>query len=151
MRGRGLPLFEYTHPVLREWSRVSKAVREASALGVRFRISGGTVAINGDGTLPPALRGELVELSNRGVLRAFLTGGDDPDIAAVAFADRLGIERVLVETRTDARRATRQLLHDVHDYDGHVGLDIETAPRLGAPRPTVQFTKDTIPSERKVT
>src|SRR6516162_547413 len=108
MRGRGLPLFEYTNPVLREWSRVSKAVREASALGARFRIAGGTVAINGDGTLPPALRGELVELSNRGLLRAFLTGGDDPDIEAVAFADRLGIERVLVETRTDARRAIRQ-------------------------------------------
>ena len=72
MRGRGLPLFEYTNPVLREWSRVSKAVREASALGVRFRISGGTVAINGDATLPQTLRGELVELSNRGLLRDLL-------------------------------------------------------------------------------
>ena len=150
MRGRGLPLFEYTNPVLREWSRVSKAVREASALGAKFRIAGGTVAIKGDAALPPALRGALLELSNRGLLRAFLTGGDDPDIAAVAFADRLGVERVLVETRTDARRAIRQLLHDIHGYDGHIGLDIETAPRLGAPRPTVQFTKDTIPSERKV-
>jgi DNA polymerase-1 len=143
-------LFEHGNPVLKEWGCVGKAVREASALGATFRIAGGTVAINGDAALPPALRGELVELSRRGLLRAFLTGGDDPDIEAVAFADRLGVARMLVETRIDARRAIRQLLHDIHDYDGHVGLDIETAPRLGAPHPTVQFTKDTIPSDRKV-
>ena len=52
MRGRGVPLFEYANPVLREWGRVSKAVREAAALGAKFRIAGGSVAINGDAALP---------------------------------------------------------------------------------------------------
>ena len=150
MRGRGLPLFEYANPVLREWGRVSKAVREASALGAKFRIAGGGVAIDDGATLPQTLRCELVELSSSRLLRAFLTGGDDPGIAAVVFADRLGVQRVLVETRHQACRAIRQLLCDIRDHAGHVGLDIETAPRLGAPRPHVQFTKDTIPSERKV-
>jgi DNA polymerase-1 len=125
-------------------------VREAAALGAKFRIAGGSVAINGDAALPQTLRGELVEVSNSGLLRSFLLSGDDPDIAAVAFADRLGVERVLVETRTDARQAIRQLLCDIHDHADHiVSLDIETVPRLGAPRPTVQFTKDTIPTERQ--
>jgi len=107
MSGAALPLL--SGQGLRNWDRVSRAVREASHLGVTFRIAGAGVAI----TEPPELpRAELVQPSTSGILRSFLNGGDDPDREALAFADKLGVERVLVTTPAETRIAIRQLIRD---------------------------------------
>jgi DNA polymerase I-like protein with 3'-5' exonuclease and polymerase domains len=147
----GAPLLLFSSARLTRWERVGQVVRETAALGVNFRISGSCVAIDAPAELPPKLNAELGELRASGLLRRFLLSGDDPDRAAFAFADSLGVQRVLVTTRDGVREAVRQLSADLRQYGGHLGLDIETGPRpgQGKPRPYIQLNADGTPAERQ--
>jgi DNA polymerase-1 len=149
MTTAALPLF--SDAGLCEWDRLSRAVHEASRLGAAFRVAGAGVVIAETGALPQRLRAELAEFATNGLLRCFLGGGSDPDGVAVAFADKLGVERVLVTTRQATRAAVRRLIRDLRDYGGTLGIDIETSPRLGQgnPRPFVQLNTDGTPSQHQ--
>ena len=144
-----LPLFKDER--VREWQHVGRLVQEASSLGAAFRIAGNRVVIETSSPLPSPLHTELVALTDNRVLRAFLLGGEDPDQAALAFADKLGVGRELVTTRDRVRQAVRQLSADLREYGGHLGLDIETAAAAGqgSPRPRIQLNIDGTPAERQ--
>ena len=108
-----LPLFKDER--VREWQHVGRLVQEASSLGAAFRIAGNRVVIETSSPLPSPLHTELVALTDNRVLRAFLLGGEDPDQAALAFADKLGVGRELVTTRDRVRQAVRQLSADLRE------------------------------------
>jgi hypothetical protein len=149
MTSAALPLLSDAR--LYDWDRLGRAVHEASQLGAAFRIAGARVVIAETATLPRSLRTELYEFDKNGLLRRFLCGGHDPDLLAVAFAEKLGVKRRLVTTREAIRDAIRRLIHDLGTYGGTLAIDIETSPRpgQGKPRPFVQLNIDGAPSEHQ--
>jgi DNA polymerase-1 len=104
-----------------------RLLREVTALGVEFRISGADVSINGADLLPADLRAALDAANSSGLLFDYLDGdgGADEPIALLA---QLGVDAVLVETRADTRKAVRQIILARHKHPGAIGLDIETTP-----------------------
>jgi DNA polymerase-1 len=149
MTAATIPLFSDTG--LCAWDRVRRAVHEASRLGTAFQIAGAGVVIAEPAELPMSLHTELAEFANNGLLRSFLGGGRDPDRLAVAFADKLGIARVLVTTREATRDAVRRLIRDLRAHGGALGIDIETSLHSGQgkPRPFVRLNLDGTPSEHQ--
>ena len=110
--------------------RVMSAVRKAA---VEVRISGDDVTIEGADRLSDEVRAELEKIQRSGLLWSWC--GGDADEEAIAFAERLEIEPVLVTTAEQAAAAIREL----GNSDGPVGIDIETAiePPYATPRPPV--------------
>src|SRR5215472_8183522 len=124
------------------WIAVRLALKEAQQLGLKVRVSGADVVFCGEETLPKTLRDRLYR--ERYLIWCYL-GAEDIDLAALEFADILGVEVELVETVSGARRAVRRLLRDTWLSDhGHIAVDIETAPKpeYGEPRPWARLKLD---------
>lgn len=119
---------------------VRKGLAEANQLGAKFRLSGSGVQIERMEQLPA---GVLRVLQDNATLLWTYLGGAEQDDPALALVDKLGVQAVLVEDRTTARDAVRQLLVDVAS-SGYIGLDIETAsdPAYGRHRPCVTLNLD---------
>ena len=115
------------------WIAVRLALKEAQDLGLKVRVAGADVVFDGDGVLPKSLRDHLY--CERRLIWCYL-GAEDVDLAALEFADMLGVDVELVQTVSEARCAVRQLIHDIWLSDhGHIAIDIETAPRPGYGEP----------------
>jgi 3'-5' exonuclease len=113
------------------------ALREAVALGAKFRMSGAAICIEGITALPQRLREALQAHQN--YLWDLIDNGADRE--PVELLDNLSVEAVLVETRYEARQAVRQLIADLAKHGAPIGLDIETSPRpeYAQPRPCARF------------
>jgi DNA polymerase-1 len=119
---------------------LKRLIREVARLGARFRIAGGDVEIDKLDKLPGHLREELQK--QNGLLLSYFAADED-DAEALDFADQLGVEPVLVESRAAAREAVRALLYDLRQNGGILALDIETAPRNGhGTRPWLNINAD---------
>jgi DNA polymerase I-like protein with 3'-5' exonuclease and polymerase domains len=132
------------HPSFRQAvAELRQLVREAHALGGKFYIHGAEICVDVPPCFPAALRARLHDYRESGWLHGFL-GVGRLEAEALAFADQLGIRRVLVETRDGVRAAIGQLRADLHDFGGHLGLDIETSPRpgQGEPPPPIELNSD---------
>ena len=151
MTGAAIAPDLFDSPQLQKWQRVRQVVREAAALGAQFRLAGKAVAIDEPPDLPLTLRDELLEHGQSGRLRKFLLSGEDPDLKALALANQLGVGRKLVTDRLGARAAVRELITDMKSHGGHLGVDIETAPRPeeGKQQPLLLLNSDGAPSDRK--
>jgi hypothetical protein len=130
------------HEITEDYLAFVQLAREMAALGVRFRLSGASVVIDDVGRLPLSLQGDW-EVHVKTKSPWLYLGGEELDIPALDFLDRLGVEAVLAETRQQARVAIRRLLEDARPHDGIVGLDIETAPLPNCgERPWANINKD---------
>ena len=147
----------FGHPSFRHaLAELRQLVCEATTLGAAFRLSGANAEIEFPKHFPVALRDRLLEYWDSGWLYAYL-GGERLEKPALAFADKLGVERVLVMTRAGVADAIRQLRADLRNAawpyfpDGHLGLDLETNPRLGQGEryPAIAFNIDGTPAERQ--
>jgi DNA polymerase-1 len=135
----------------RDLLAIKNLLREVSALGARFRISGFAVEVDRGKELPEPLREGLRRYAGNGLLYTYL-GGEEQDLPALDLADHLGIQNVLVETRSELRAAVRAILADIKQNGDAVGLDIETAPRAGqAERPWLHLNVDgSLPARQRV-
>ncbi len=123
---------------------IRNLLREAQALGARFRLSGYDVEIDGFDDLPDDLQVRLARHCSSGLLWCYL-GGEDLDNPSLDLADELGIEVALIETGAAARRAVRSLIADAKKYtdDGAIGFDVETMPLPEHFKPTwIRLNKD---------
>jgi DNA polymerase-1 len=109
---------------LRELRRL---LAELTRLGVHFRISGADVIAVGTSGLPPSLHAALQHHIESGLLWSYL-GGEADDADALDLLDQLNVTAHLIETRPDAFSAVRQLIRDLRQHSGPVGIDLETAP-----------------------
>src|SRR4051812_13341075 len=71
------------------WIAVRLALKEAQELGLKVRVAGADVAFDGDGVLPKYLRDHLYR--ERRLIWCYL-GAEDVDLAALEFADMLGVD-----------------------------------------------------------
>ena len=139
------------HPSFRHaLCELRQLVREATALGAAFRLSGASVVITFPEPFPSSLRARLCEYRDTGWLGPYL-GAERLDGPAKAFAVELGIAALVVTTREQVAEAIRQLQRDLNEFDGHLSLDIETSPRAGQgdPLPAIQFNNDGTVAERQ--
>jgi DNA polymerase-1 len=123
-------------------------VREANALGVKFTISGADIVLDIPDPFPASLCARLREYQQSGWLYAFF-GGERVESAALAFARKLAVDSVPIETRIEARRAVAEIIRDAKANNGTVAFDIETAPTpgMGFLRPPVRLTNDGVVAE----
>jgi DNA polymerase-1 len=138
-------------PEYRDLLALRPLVREATALGARFRLSGAAVEIAGGANLPLTLRQELARYEESGLLCIYLdTKGAEQ--AALDLGEQLGVYALLIEERYEARIAVRDLMEDMQRHGGHLGVDIETAalPEYDN-RPWITLNKDGTPSARQPT
>lgn len=121
------------------WLDLREAMAEVVALGVRFRISGAAVLIDGD--LPAELHQRLRIRPD--LLREYL-GAGEAEREALRFAQQLGVDIRLVADQAAATEALAILECDLVAHGGTLGLDIETAPQpgQGEPRPSVHLNRD---------
>ena len=125
-----------TTDTIQVWRTLRRAVREAIALGVEFRIRGAEVEIARAEQLPDKLRGAL----DQELLWSYL-GADEDDDEALTFLETLGVEAVLI---TDIFAAAAAVAEMEEQKPPIVGLDLETCPKpeFAAPRPPVPINKD---------
>jgi len=139
------------HPSFRHaLGELRQLVREATALGAAFRISGAETVITFPALFPSALRDRLCEYRDNGWLGPYL-GAERLDRPAKAFAAKLGVDAAVVTRRREVGYAIWHLERDLAAGEGHLGLDIETSPRPGqgeAP-PAIQFNDDGTVAERQ--
>ena len=102
--GMSVPRFELAAEPAQHLKLLKLVIRETTRLGARFRIRGGDIEIDKLDDLPIFLREALERQPS--LLRSYLAA-DDNDEEALAFADKPGIEPVLVETSQAARDAVR--------------------------------------------
>ena len=117
---------------------------EARALGASFRLSGCDVLVAAPAALPAPLQQMLNQWGRPlGLLWQFL-GGARQDAPSRALLPQLGVEVLLITTPAETRRAIRQLIMDMSQHGGHLGIDVETAPLpgFGQARPAVRLNKD---------
>jgi DNA polymerase-1 len=109
------------------------AVREAHKLGVKFRIRGANVEIEGDAQ-------QLRDTLDPETLYEYL-GAAAADREAITFLEGLGVEAILVEDVTAATAALDELAAAQSPF---VGLDIETTPKpaYAELRPAVRINAD---------
>jgi DNA polymerase-1 len=125
-------------------------MREAIALGARFRLTGGDVDVENLDRLPSTLGRRLLDYRTAGWLYPYL-GGEELDKPAIELGTKLRVRVALVEDGLSARAAIRALIHDCHTFNGTIGLDVETAakPGRGPPRQTVRLTAEGIVAEQQ--
>ena len=125
-----------TTDVTQVWRTLRRAVREAIALGVEFRIRGAEVEIARAEQLPDELRGAL----DQELLWSYL-GADEDDDEALTFLETLGVEAVLI---TDIFAASAAVAEMEEQKPPIVGLDLETCPKpeFVALRPPISINKD---------
>ena len=113
---------------------IKKLMRAVRAASVELRVSGDDVVADGVDRLPAEMKEELDKLRRSRFLWSWC-GADDADLEAIEFAEKLGVDPVLVEDEEQARDAIREL----GGSEGCLGLDIETALKLefAAPRPPI--------------
>jgi DNA polymerase I-like protein with 3'-5' exonuclease and polymerase domains len=118
------------------WRKLRRAVREAQALGVEFRICGDEVRIAGGERLPE----ELCAALDPDLLWAYF-GADEDEDEAVDFIEKLGVEPVLVDDIAGASAAVEELEASNSPF---IGIDIETSPKseFAEPRPSIQINVD---------
>jgi hypothetical protein len=104
-----------------------RVLAELLALGVRFRIAGADVIVDAMERMPEALQASLQAHQASGLLWSYL-GGDADDADSLDLLGALNVEVQLLETKQAARVAVRQLLLDLRQHPGPLGIDIETAP-----------------------
>jgi DNA polymerase-1 len=125
-----LPLEEPTNanadPALR-LRTLRRLLAELNALGVRFRRSGADVIADGLDAVPAALQSALRTHEASGLLWSYL-GGDEDEAGSLELLEQLDVEVELIEKRPDARSAIRQLMRDLRQHRGPLGIDLETAP-----------------------
>jgi DNA polymerase I len=116
---------------------------EAHALGAAFRLSGVDVLVDSPAPLPDPIQEALARRRPCGLLWAYL-GGAAQGAPALALAKQLGITPLLIMTADQAKFAVRQLILDMREYGGHLGIDVETAPLpgFGTPRPAIRLNQD---------
>ena len=136
------------HPFRHALTELRQLVCEATALGVTFRISGASVIVAFPEPFPRSLRARLCEYRDSGWLSPYL-GAERLDEPAKVFAAELGIAAVVITTREQVPAAIWQLQHDLTAFGGHLGLDIETSPRLALSRPAIRFNNDGTVAERQ--
>jgi DNA polymerase-1 len=125
---------------LRELRRL---LAELTTLGVRFRLSGADVIAMGTGALPSPLLTALNQHISSGLLWSYL-GGEADDADALDLLEQLQVTATLVETRAAARHAVRQLMRDLRQHGGPLGIDLETAslPEYRSDVPTLRINAD---------
>ena len=113
---------------------IKKLMRAVRAASVELRVSGDDIVADGVDRLPAEMKEELDKLRRSRFLWSWC-GADDADLEAIEFAEKLGVDPVLVEDEEQARDAIREL----GGSEGCLGLDIETALKLefAAPRPPI--------------
>ena len=113
---------------------IKKLMRTVRAASVELQVSGDDIVANGGDRLPDEIKDELERLRRSRFLWSWC-GADDADQEAIAFADKLGVESVLVETEKEAADAIREL----EEREACIGLDIEIAlkPAYASPRPPI--------------
>jgi DNA polymerase-1 len=116
---------------------------EAHALGAAFRLSGVDVLVASPEPLPEPMQEALARRRPCGLLWAYL-GGAAQSTPALALAKQLGITPLLIMTVDQAKFAVRQLILDMREHGGHLGIDVETAPLpgFGKPRQAVRLNAD---------
>ena len=129
--------------LLQIWRGLRRAVREATALGVEFRIRGAKVETTGVEELPDQLRAAL----DPELLWAY-SGADEDNEEAICFLEELGVEAVLV---VDVVAAEAAIVELEEQNSSVVGLDIETSPKpqFATPRPAIRINKDGSISKQK--
>jgi DNA polymerase I-like protein with 3'-5' exonuclease and polymerase domains len=122
--------------LLEPWRVLRRALREAHALGIEFRIRGAEIEITGIERLPDKLRAAL----DPDLLWEYLGAAED-DEEAIAFLEDLGVESVLVTEVPEFSRALEELDAQQSPF---IGIDIETTPlpEFAEPRPSVQVNAD---------
>jgi DNA polymerase I-like protein with 3'-5' exonuclease and polymerase domains len=122
--------------IVEPWRALRLAVREANMLGVKFRIRGDRIEIEGHERLPEKLRAAL----DADMLWAYI-GAEEDNEEAITFLQQIGVEPVLVETAGDVVPALESLAAEGSPV---VALDIETIakPEFAEPRPPVQVNVD---------
>ena len=110
---------------------IKKLMRAAKAASVELRISGADILVDGIERLSEKDGDALERLLPSRFLWSWC-GADDADEEAIEFAEKLGVDPVLIETEEQAEVAIRELSAG----DGYVGLDIETSlqPQYATPR-----------------
>ena len=118
------------------WRNLRRAVREAHALGIEFRICGDEIEIAGIETPPDKLRDAL----DPELLWEFFGAAED-DEEAVTFIEKLQVAPELIDDIAGAVNAVEALEAEKSPF---IGLDIETIakPEYAEPRPTVQINAD---------
>jgi DNA polymerase I-like protein with 3'-5' exonuclease and polymerase domains len=111
------------------WEHLRKSVREANALGARFKVVGDTIEIAGE--LPDQLRTVL----SPDLLRDYL-GAESADNEALDFLDTLRVEPLLITDIAGANLAMQELTGAPV-----IALDIETGALDDHPAP-VRINKD---------
>jgi DNA polymerase-1 len=101
---------------------------ELQVLGVKFRISGADVVVDGADTLPISLQEALRAFMGTGGLLWEFLGGGAYDDEALELIDALDVDVVHVEAVALARDVIRQLILDLRRHGGPLSADIETAP-----------------------
>jgi DNA polymerase I-like protein with 3'-5' exonuclease and polymerase domains len=119
---------------------LAAALHQAAALGMRLRLSGAGIKVDGLEALPQPLHATIRENASR-IWSILDDGQDEIPIKTLAA---LGIEVILVEKRSECRSAIRRLITDLQDHGGPIGLDVETSPKpeYAQPRPHVALTMD---------
>ena len=130
--------------------RIPDVLRRVNEAGVTLHLSGAEILLGGNvENLEDDLRENIELLRTNGYLWDWC-GAKAIDEEAIAFAEALGVESVLVETHDQAILAAKELSRDA--ADGRViGLDIETAlkPEFAPPRKPIAINADGTLSERK--
>jgi DNA polymerase I len=131
-------------------ARILAVVREASALGAGFRVSGTTIAISSLERLPEPLRALLQRWNDAGWLWAQLAD-QRAERAAVAFCASLDVVPWLVEDADETELAVAALDDHKSEHGNLVGFDLETTPKpeYGKPRPTIRLTQHGITHEKQ--
>jgi len=117
---------------------IKKLMLAVKAASVELRISGDDVIADGIDRLADDAKAEFEEFRRSGLLWSWC-GAEDADEEAIAFAEKLGVEAVLLETKKQAEDA----IHELERTEGHLGLDIETALRAeyASPRAPIAINK----------
>src|SRR6516225_2295799 len=131
----GLAPHRPSHDPVRTMMRIPDVLRRVNEAGVTLHLSGAEILLGGNvENLEDDLRENIELLRTNGYLWDWC-GAKAIDEEAIAFAEALGVESVLVETHDQAILAAKELSRDA--ADGRViGLDIETSlkPEFAPPR-----------------
>ena len=127
--------------------QLGRTVAEAAAIGTKFTIRGGGVAITNAMPIPAPLR-EALEADKDALWRRMR--GDADEAPALALFASLGLRMVVAETVSQARAVWCNLVADLARNGGRLAIDVETAPLPAFwRRAPVLIRKDGFPCKRQ--